>query len=247
MYTFSSGPNDPMLTINPAHAYLIRRLYTSLREDGKVFMSSGDVTLLEQAADERLPADTLSLVEQLNVSMVADIVRKPSDWAVWLQLFDDENVYEETVPNEDRPDTSANLQTVREISSIQKLQAQADFFDPSSAMEAKPWRKCLSPVHTITEHADDQVSIRDRMQFEVPNTYDSSSDEEDPKETIRRQMLLECNRELDRETDVNLATQRDDLATLEAMPEFTTPRTARRPPRQADMEEATKQSSRTAR
>lgn len=139
-YTFTSKPKDPMLSINPAHAFLIRRLYTNLREDGSTFFTEADTRLLENAAKDQLSPGTLKLVSQLSESLVLDVIRKPEKWSSWLQLFEDENIYEETVPNDDRPDTSMYDQTLKEISSIQKLPQPADnLFDPSSAFEAKPW------------------------------------------------------------------------------------------------------------
>lgn len=141
-YTFTSGPKDPMLAINPAHSYLIRRLYTNLREDGTLFLSKADSELLEKAANDELHEETLAIVSRLSSSLVADILRRPGDWSAWLQLFDNENIYEETVMADDRPETSAIDQTVKEISSIQKLEIPADvLFDPSSAMDARPWRR----------------------------------------------------------------------------------------------------------
>lgn len=80
----------------------------------------------------------------------------------------------------------------------------------------------------------------------MPNTLETEP-QEDPKETIRRQMILDINIELDKETDVNLATQRDDIHNLEALSELKTPRTARRKGRTPNGEPETKQLSLTAR
>lgn len=99
-------------------------------------------------------------------------------------------------------------------------------------------------MHVITEHAEEQTSFRDRLHFEIPDTFETEP-HEDPKETIRREILLEMQRELDKDTDVNLPTQRDDIFPLEPLAEIKTPRTARRAYKAPDNDSCPKQSSRT--
>lgn len=141
-YTFTSGPNDPMLAINLHHAYLIRRIYTSIKGDEKSFLADKDIQLLEDSLLDKLDHATLANLESQSNKIVQSIILQPEYWLSWLNLFDDENIYEVTVPNEDNKKQSQSVNmTVREISSVQHLSNQQRFqegvFDPSSQANAK--------------------------------------------------------------------------------------------------------------
>lgn len=59
------------------------------------------------------------------------------------------------------------------------------------------------------------------MEMEIPNSF-----EEDPKEAIRRQMIDYKLEQLEKETDVNVLTQRENLDSLVGLPEPSTARSA---------------------
>ena len=121
-YTFVSGPNDSMMTINYFHAVVIKAFYSSHKEVVPGILLAKDTEVLRSAARNQLDEMTLQVIERQAKKMILEIIQDPSEWMMWLNLFEEENIYEETVPSESRKETAVNQSnTVKEISSIHNI------------------------------------------------------------------------------------------------------------------------------
>ena len=236
-YTFSSAPDDPMLAVNMSHAYLIRRMYTNLKGDDVSFLADKDLKLLEDSLKDRVDSVILEGIEIESKKYIQTIILHPEYWLTWLNLFDDENIYEETMPNEDGKKNNQSInQSIKEISSVRQLSHQQQMFQEgvfgkSSRLQGKQdWGIFLIKIgQLITENLEmEEESFRDKpIQIEeIPDSF-----EEDPKETIRRQMIDYRLNQLEKETDVNVLTQRENLETISAMPDIGTPQIQNRTPK----------------
>ena len=144
-YEFKSNQNTSMLEINIFHGYIIRKLYTDHHEAtdvailakaahhlrlnqpqprNTVFLSEKDEELLFLAETNQLSDTICSLLERHTSKMIHKITGNPEYWALWLSLFEEENIYEETCPNRETNQTQENQSVstqVKEMSTIEKL------------------------------------------------------------------------------------------------------------------------------
>jgi len=135
LYTFKSTDKDPMLLVNIHHAYIIRALYTGIREDWTGILQDRDWAVMDEALHGTIDEIKLLLIERQSKKMIMKIMENPKNWMIWLNLFDDENTYEETVPAEDKKGEPPSLNvTLKEISSVHKLDKPQFFGDDNDKM-----------------------------------------------------------------------------------------------------------------
>lgn len=129
-YTFKSGVMDEMLQINVFHAVIIRSYYTHFKDDAKQILKPKDLLLLQASLSEEVDLDDtmMKLVENKCQKIISTILKNPQSWKQWLELFQDENIYEETVPQNENKERRLSKthqrnasESMRELSSIHQV------------------------------------------------------------------------------------------------------------------------------
>jgi len=108
-YVFRSVGTDHMLNVNVYHAYIIKVFHTphSIFDDKTFdFLSERDMRILKLTLQDHLTEVQLQLIERQTNKMILKILKNPQNWVAWLQLFDDENNMEETLPTEEKKDSA---------------------------------------------------------------------------------------------------------------------------------------------
>ena len=106
-YDFKSSKSDPVLPVNFHHAFIIRAFHTAHEvNNGRGLLKDRDWRLLQKTIKNDIDPIVLQLLERQTRKMIFKIIKEPSHWKAWLQLFDDENIYEETIGSEDRRESN---------------------------------------------------------------------------------------------------------------------------------------------
>ena len=115
-YVFKSSSADHMININVYHAFIIKSFHTPnpMSDVYGCFLSERDNRILRMTIEDTITDLQLQLVDRQSKKMILKILKDPKNWKSWLQLFDDENIYEETLNTEDRRESAG--QTPYEIS-----------------------------------------------------------------------------------------------------------------------------------
>lgn len=106
-YNFKSTKSDPVLMVNLHHAFIIRAFHTAHDvNNASGLLKERDWRLLQKAVKNDLDEILLSLLERQVSKMIMKIIKDPTHWKAWLQLFDDENIYEETLTSDERRESA---------------------------------------------------------------------------------------------------------------------------------------------
>lgn len=106
-YNFKSSTSDPMLPVNLHHAFIIRAFHTGHEVNNKNgLLKDRDWRLLQKAIKDELDEIVLALLERQTRKMILKIIKNPMHWKAWLHLFDDENIYEETITSDERRESA---------------------------------------------------------------------------------------------------------------------------------------------
>ena len=126
-YVFRSGGTDHMLAVNVYHAYLIKVFHTPhsiFDEKSFDFLSERDMRLLQRTLEDGLTEVQLQLVERQTNKMILKILKDPQNWVAWLQLFDEENNLEETLPTEEKKESAGPTPDLSQNESFAPRDAQ---------------------------------------------------------------------------------------------------------------------------
>ena len=97
-YSFISTANDPMLNVNIFHALIIRIFHTPYYGTlPKGAFKDRDLALIEEVMAGTISETKTQLIERQTRKMILKMMQSPENWSSWLQLFDEEDIYEETV------------------------------------------------------------------------------------------------------------------------------------------------------
>ena len=111
-YSFISAANDPVLSVNIFHALIIRIFHTSYYGTlPKGALKDRDLTLIEEVMNGTISETKIQLVERQTRKMILKMMESPENWSSWLQLFDEEDIYEETVAATPDPTDNTPKQT----------------------------------------------------------------------------------------------------------------------------------------
>lgn len=112
-YAFKTTSSDPQLPVNLHHAFIVRAFHTRHAVSNSFgLLKDRDWRLMQKVLTGNISDSLLAMVDNQNKKMILKIIDNPQHWKEWLQLFDDENIFEETLFSEDRRESNAQSMNV---------------------------------------------------------------------------------------------------------------------------------------